>query len=571
MTNDQHLNTDKEEGIKYRMGRYIKTNNDQCILEEEIASITFDGSIHSFSDCVDWLDKRNILPLSYKTSINGFSFGITSATDINNSIEMDTGVIARCAQSQEDNKLIKSKEACSMEKLKEKLTDRPNMVYSHSPLEIVEKAGDDFTIEGFASTGEIDRDFDVVDPMAFKNTLGGFMENPILCYMHNWLDPIGKILDARVVGAGEEVRMASGYVKKSPTGGLFIRASISKTADKIRTLIKEGNLKAFSIGFMIKDADFDDKLEVRRITDIELFEISVVSIPSNRRSLFSLAKALRSGTDLEEEIGTDIPLSIQKLEIPEESMLIQKRIGNATKSGILCLKGLDPDEAVKTYSAWIKTGCTNVTTETINADGSADIVVNSGNESKEIKQETLSFEGKTSTTEGEGSEAHTHDFTITVERDDNGFVTSIDGITTETDVHSHPIREMGKTETVDGHYHTFKANLETVESEPKDDDESTKPEAGEEEPKKAEPNEEKKEEEEVVEEKKEEVVEVVKEKQFVVPQDIMDELIELLLADEPDQKKLEKMAEYLCDVIETQNIEDTNVKYYLKQIKDLLD
>lgn len=134
------------------------------------------------------------------------------------------------------------------------------------------------TIEGYASTDDVDLDGERVLPEAFRKVLPQFMRNPVLMSLHMFERrlPIGKILQA-------EIR------KK----GLWVKGWISKTAPEIWTLIKEGILRAFSIGFDYdneKDVEMDG--DVRVIKNIRtLFEISIVPIPANPYALFEQAKA----------------------------------------------------------------------------------------------------------------------------------------------------------------------------------------------------------------------------------------------------------------------------------------
>jgi HK97 family phage major capsid protein len=56
-------------------------------------------------------------------------------------------------------------------------------------------------------------------------------------------------------------------------------------------LVKDGILTAFSIGFRIVDAEYDAAKELFVVKELELHEISVVSVPANQNTLFSLSKA----------------------------------------------------------------------------------------------------------------------------------------------------------------------------------------------------------------------------------------------------------------------------------------
>lgn len=137
-------------------------------------------------------------------------------------------------------------------------------------------------IEGYASTRDLDRTGEVVEPGAFADSLKDFMTNPVLTYMHDWSNPIGKVTDVRI----DEV-------------GLFIRAEISETAQKVWKLIEEGILRAFSIGYEVLQEKVIDG--VNHILKLRLYEVAVVSIPANRRALFSVSKALETGDDLVNE------------------------------------------------------------------------------------------------------------------------------------------------------------------------------------------------------------------------------------------------------------------------------
>jgi HK97 family phage major capsid protein len=73
--------------------------------------------------------------------------------------------------------------------------------------------------------------------------------------------------------------------------GLWIKARISKAAGDVYSLVKDGVLTAFSIGFRIADAEYNSALELFVVKELELHEISVVSVPANQNTLFSLSKA----------------------------------------------------------------------------------------------------------------------------------------------------------------------------------------------------------------------------------------------------------------------------------------
>ena len=140
-------------------------------------------------------------------------------------------------------------------------------------------------IAGYANTSEKDRMGDIVKPEAWVKGLDNFRRNPILLLQHDHGKPIGKVTSVSV-----------------DPKGLFIEAALSDAAEtqySVNTLIKDGVLKSFSVGFMIKDAHYDKTEDILYIDELELLEVSVVSIPANQSSLFSVKKAFENEEEYE--------------------------------------------------------------------------------------------------------------------------------------------------------------------------------------------------------------------------------------------------------------------------------
>lgn len=134
------------------------------------------------------------------------------------------------------------------------------------------------TIEGFANTANKDRVDDIVLPSAFAHNLKEYLENPILLFQHDWDKVIGRVIEAKIVDD-----------ENASVKGLWVKATISsaKDVDDVRTKIKEGSLKTFSIGYNELEAEWDKDLDANVVSQIELLEISVVSIPCNPFAKFS--------------------------------------------------------------------------------------------------------------------------------------------------------------------------------------------------------------------------------------------------------------------------------------------
>ena len=140
-------------------------------------------------------------------------------------------------------------------------------------------------IRGLASTNSIDRVGDVINHDAWTKSGGlqNFEKNPIILFNHDYNKPIG--------------RATSMEVNKT---GLELGARISKSAGEIKDLIKDGVLGAFSVGFRVKDAEYNEETDGLEIKDAELFEVSVVSVPANQTAMFSLAKSFDSEKEYQE-------------------------------------------------------------------------------------------------------------------------------------------------------------------------------------------------------------------------------------------------------------------------------
>ena len=139
-------------------------------------------------------------------------------------------------------------------------------------------------IKGYASTNDTDRAGDVIDKEAWeKGGLDNFGNNPIILFNHDYNRPIG-----RATGLETDDR------------GLKLTANISKSAGDVTNLVKEGILRAFSVGFRVRNADYIEETDGLKISDAELFEISVVSVPANQAATFSVAKSFDTQSEYDE-------------------------------------------------------------------------------------------------------------------------------------------------------------------------------------------------------------------------------------------------------------------------------
>lgn len=227
-----------------------------------------------------------------------------------------------------------------MEKLKK---DRKilNKVYFDTPLTFKKANEDDdedtLIIEGYASTKDIDRTSDIIEAQAWKKrtALKGYKKNPIILAFHRHDKPIGK---AEYIEAGED--------------GLTIRAKISKAAGDVYDLIKEGILTTFSVGIIVNELDYDQEKDVFLIKNLELLEISVVSVPANPYATFRVSK----GFENQKEFAEFKDSFKQEINTEETSIMVEKTTENTptvdvdaiTKSVLAALEAKQKaEEAVK--------------------------------------------------------------------------------------------------------------------------------------------------------------------------------------------------------------------------------
>ena len=132
---------------------------------------------------------------------------------------------------------------------------------------------DSIFIEGYASTNDMDRSNDVIPSSVWEEGIQNYLKNPIILAQHDHDDPVGRMVEHKI-----------------DSKGLWIKGRISAAAE-IFSLVKDEVVTAFSVGFRIMDAEYNAAAEVFVVKKLELVEISIVSVPCNQNTLFSLSKA----------------------------------------------------------------------------------------------------------------------------------------------------------------------------------------------------------------------------------------------------------------------------------------
>lgn len=149
------------------------------------------------------------------------------------------------------------------------------------PLKL-KSVSDNGEFEGYGSVfGVKDSYDDVVVPGAFSKSLDAWREKkslPAMLWQHQMDEPIGVYTDMKEDDVGL-------YVK----GRLLI--DDDPLAKRAHAHMKAGSLTGLSIGYMLKDWEYDRTKEVFLLKEIDLWEVSPVTFPSNDEARISDVKS----------------------------------------------------------------------------------------------------------------------------------------------------------------------------------------------------------------------------------------------------------------------------------------
>lgn len=138
-------------------------------------------------------------------------------------------------------------------------------------------------IEGFANAAILDRTEEIMPKECWD--LVNFLKNPVILSGHNsWQNShaIGKALSIEPTDKG--LRLVA------EIGDPSLGYELTDEQKTNRSLIAQGVLKAFSVGFIPHVWEYDEETETLTYKRVELLEVSVVSIPCQPDSLIETAK-----------------------------------------------------------------------------------------------------------------------------------------------------------------------------------------------------------------------------------------------------------------------------------------
>lgn len=145
----------------------------------------------------------------------------------------------------------------------------------------VKALGADGSFAGYASVfNQIDLQNEIVAPGAFGRSLVKWArqnQTPAMLWMHDPTQPIGLWLSVREDSNGLRVE-----------GRLALR---TQKGGEAYELLKLGALTGLSIGYRVVASRIDAKRKARILTDVDLFEISLVTFPANEAARVSEVKS----------------------------------------------------------------------------------------------------------------------------------------------------------------------------------------------------------------------------------------------------------------------------------------
>jgi len=196
-------------------------------------------------------------------------------------------------------------------------------------------------VSGLLSSAAVDRYGEVIVPSAFAKSLPAFRRNPVFLAGHRHTNQDGT---SAVIGTWPRMEVTAEGLEGTAQ---FLPAG-DKLADNWWTRFAAGAVKAFSVGFIANAWEMrtveigQEKRLVRHFTDVELLEVSAVSIPANPEALVKSLGGLdpaqaRGGTPsidvptamvnlIEKAVRTAIDEALQRAFDPDSGHLLESHL-----------------------------------------------------------------------------------------------------------------------------------------------------------------------------------------------------------------------------------------------------
>ena len=158
--------------------------------------------------------------------------------------------------------------------------------YKSAQFELKREPDQDGVFEGYASVfGIVDQGMDVVERGAFAKSLGSGRKVKML-WQHDQSQPIG---------VWDEIR--------EDERGLYVKGRVLKEVQKGReaqALLKADAMDSLSIGYRTIEAMQEGNGSVRKLLEIDLFEVSLVTFPMLPEAMVTDVKSIQTERDFEQ-------------------------------------------------------------------------------------------------------------------------------------------------------------------------------------------------------------------------------------------------------------------------------
>ncbi|MGE4352325.1 MAG: HK97 family phage prohead protease [Bdellovibrionales bacterium] len=158
----------------------------------------------------------------------------------------------------------------------------------------VKSLAEDGLFVGYASVfGNVDSYNEIVARGAFKRSLSAWQAknaSPAMLWMHDPTMPIGLW-----VAMGED------------ENGLVVQGRLALSTQKGREayeLLKMRAVTGLSIGYRVVSSKIDRKRKAKILTDVDLFEVSLVTFPANEAARVSVVKTTKTKKRKEDTAAT---------------------------------------------------------------------------------------------------------------------------------------------------------------------------------------------------------------------------------------------------------------------------
>lgn len=179
------------------------------------------------------------------------------------------------------------------------------MFKAASPVMEIKSLKDSGEFVGYGSTfgGEPDSYGDIIAAGAYTKSLEAHRSKgtmPKMFWQHDPSQPIGKWLEA-----------------SEDESGLVMRGKLNMGVQRGKeayALLKEGDIDGLSIGYRIKDYEKNDEDGTWLLKELDLMEVSVVSIGANENATISSVKAAKASHELMERLKAGDQLTEREFE-----------------------------------------------------------------------------------------------------------------------------------------------------------------------------------------------------------------------------------------------------------------